>query len=352
MRAATAWIVTAFLAPAAFGAQAGIDAERLRLAADWSAANRGISMLVMVDGRIVFEDYPNGGSATRAHELASGTKSFSGVMAVAAAQDGLLRLDEKVAGTLPEWRKDRRKARITLRQLLSLTSGLETGVANPPTYAEAIAKPVVDSPGTTFTYGATAFQVFGEVMRRKLAPRGEDPLAYLKRRIFDPIGLTVGRWRRGSDGNPQLPSGAALTAREWAKFGELVRRGGTWGGQRLLDRKLLDQCFEGTPQNPAYGLTWWLNREVPPALRRTIPILRRQGLGQADLWVEQGLPADLVIAGGAGDQRLYVSREQKLVVVRQAEGILDSLFGGRTGFTDHEFLARLLLGQDAAGRDL
>ncbi|MFZ5831671.1 MAG: hypothetical protein ACOY3P_16415, partial [Planctomycetota bacterium] len=55
--------------------------KRCRLAAEYSAAHRGISMLVMLDGRIVFEHYPNGGRPDRAHELASGTKSFSGILA-------------------------------------------------------------------------------------------------------------------------------------------------------------------------------------------------------------------------------------------------------------------------------
>lgn len=49
-----------------------------------------------------FEDYPGRGSPIRAHELASGTKSFCGVMAVAAVQDGLLSLEEPLAQTLTE----------------------------------------------------------------------------------------------------------------------------------------------------------------------------------------------------------------------------------------------------------
>lgn len=66
------------------------NARHHQLAASYSAEHRGISLLVMIDGKIVFEDYPNGGRANRPHELASGTKSFSGVMAACAVQDGLL----------------------------------------------------------------------------------------------------------------------------------------------------------------------------------------------------------------------------------------------------------------------
>lgn len=307
-----------------------------RLAAEYSAKNRGISLLVMVDGQVLFEDYPNRGSATRAHELASGTKSFCGVMAVAAQQDGLLNLDEAVAQTLPEWRSDGR-SRITLRQLLSLTSGVPGGqIASPPPYAQAVATAATAEPGQAFSYGPIPFQVFGEVMRRKL---NADPLDYLNRRIFQPIGLAYGAWRRGTDGNPHLPSGASLSASNWAKFGELVRLGGLWRGQRLLDAALLEQCFVGSAVNPIYGLTWWLNRPITAQQRRNMGRVAQA----ADL--NPAIAPDLVMAAGAGDQRLYISQQLKLVVVRQADGILQALAGQRSDYSDQEFLSLLLTGQ-------
>lgn len=311
-----------------------------KLAAAYSAQNRGIALLVMVDGQILFEDYPGRGSPTRAHELASGTKSFCGVMAVAAVQDGLLSLEEPLAQTLTEWQGDPLRAQINLSQLLHLTSGIPGGnLARPPTYRAAIETPAVAPPDTHFSYGPIPFQIFGELMRRKL--KG-DPLEYLTRRIFEPIGLEYAQWRRGADGNPHLPSGAFLTARNWARFGELVRQGGLWQGTRLLDAALLDQCFAPSQVNPIYGLTWWLGRPISPAQRSAIgPV----GQGIDALASTPGLPDDLAIAAGAGDQRLYISRKLRLVVVRQAEGIVESLAGRRTAFSDAVFLRLLLTGQ-------
>ena len=96
-------------------------------AADYSRPRRGQSLLIMHQGDILFEDYPNRGGSDRGWELASGTKSFTGVMAAAAVQDGLLHLDERAADTLREWRGDPLKRRITIHQLLSLESGLQVG---------------------------------------------------------------------------------------------------------------------------------------------------------------------------------------------------------------------------------
>ncbi len=78
-------------------------------------------------GEVIFEDYAPEWNADKPHLLASGTKSFSGVLAVCAVQDHYLELEERVADTLVEWKDDPDKNRITIRQLLSLCSGLEGG---------------------------------------------------------------------------------------------------------------------------------------------------------------------------------------------------------------------------------
>jgi CubicO group peptidase (beta-lactamase class C family) len=299
-------------------------------AAAYSAENRGVSLLVLRAGERVFEDYPNQGGADRGWELASGTKSFTGVIVAAAIQDGLINSwDELCADTLHEWRGDARRE-ITLRHLLSLTSGIEGGpIARPPAYADAIGQTAGEAPGARFAYGPTPFQIFGEIMRRKLEG---DPLAYLQRRIFDPLSITPTHWRRGRDGNPHMPSGAGLTARDWARFGLFVMR----EGEGRVDPGALAQCFQGSAANPGYGLSWWLWRDglVPPGRTQAVSIdpalTRRFG--------------PISMAAGAGDQRLYLLPQRDLVVVRQATGILRALRQrrGDGGFSDAGFMRTLL----------
>lgn len=324
---------------------AGISRQGCLLAADYSAQFKGVSLCVLVDGHCVFEDYPHG-HPDRAHELASGTKSFAGALAIAAAADGFLRLDELAADTLPEWRGDHRKSLITLRQLLNLTSGIEAGAKHGkvPTTAEALLARAVFPPGTHFLYGSAPFQIFGEILRRKLASRFHDPFAYLQARIFEPIGLHAGSWRRGSDAHPHLSSGASMAAKEWAKFGELIRVEGRWHGRQILPAELLREISHGTPDNPAYGLSWWLNAALPATPRNHH---RQITFGLDDLTQDSAIPRDLLFAAGAGKQRLYISREKKFVVVRQATGILEALASGeRGGFSDRQFLLRLLNGEE------
>lgn len=286
----------------------------------YSAGHDGVTFLVLHQGNIVCEGYANGGSAERAYGLASGTKSFSGILAAAAVQDGLLALDEPVSDTIAEWRGDPARAAITIRELIGLVSGIPgggpvTGRAT-PTYAQALEIRPVASPGAQFQYGATPFQIFGEVIRRKLAAHGDDadPVHYLERRVLDPIGLTDVKWRRLPDGNPTMAAGAALTARQWARFGEFVRQGGTWQGKALVDPAAFAELFRGSRANPAYGLGWWLALPVPRAQR---PRLLQNLLDLQDHAGE--LPGGIVMALGAGHQRLYVVPGEKLVIVRQTD---------------------------------
>ena len=268
----------------------------LQPAAEYLRANNGHVLLVYRDGRLVFEDYLNGHQREDSHRLASGTKSFVGVLAVMAVEDGLLKLDDKVADTLTEWQDDARKSQVTIRQLLTLTSGIAGGdVGEVPSYREAVQQAEAKfPPSEKFQYGPVPFQCFGELLRRKLVSRKETVEAYLKRRLLDPIGLKTSFWRKDADGNPSFASGAVLTATEWAKFGQLVLNKGAWNGQQLVADTLLAECFQGTKAHPTYGLTFWLN-------------------------AGDERPRDLAMAAGAGKQKLYIVPSQRLLVVQFAE---------------------------------
>ncbi|MBK6940405.1 MAG: serine hydrolase [Planctomycetes bacterium] len=272
--------------------------QLLEQAAALSAEHGGLAFLVQSHGQVVFERYAPRRDADDAWFLASGTKSFCGVAAVCLVEDGhLTSLDEAVAETITEWKDDPHKSRITVRQLLSLVSGIDTAAGSldgpkfDDKYAVALTQPTFAEPGAKFRYGPAPFYVFGELLRRKLRGadgQGEDPLQYMRRRFLDPIGMRIVDWRHDRAGHPQLPSGAKLTAREWAKFGQFVLDRGRVGERQLVASQLLDECFVPTPANRRYGMTFWLPR------------------------------AGVVQAAGAGGQRMLIVREHGLVIVRQA----------------------------------
>lgn len=308
--------------------------NRYRLAAQYSEAHSGRAMVVMRSGQVVFESY-NGVRPERAQPVASGTKSVNCAIALLGVQDGLLSLDEPVANTIIGWKLHPQKSKITIRQLLNLTSGIQGGDSGDiPTYADAIRKPLTAEPGERFQYGPNPFQIFGEVMRRKLAARGMagSPLEYLDARILRPIGLKYDRWSKGLDGHPRLSSGAVISAREWAKYGVLLLNRGQWQGQSLLRSDLLNQCFQGTAVNSAYGMTFWLNRAG----------LNHDGLPMPAIPTASD---STVMAIGTGNQLMIVLPEHNLVVVRMGRLVEETSPDSQTdGFDRATFLNLLLTG--------
>src|SRR5450432_180182 len=142
---------------------ADLDPATVRKAAEYSAAHRGTSLLVRQHGKTLLEEYPNGGDANDARRIYSGTKAFWNLAALAAAEDGLLELDGHVADTVPAWRKNPRKARVTIRQLLDFSCGLAPGFSlQQIDFGDrdkaAVNLPMVAEPGAAFIYGPGALQ--------------------------------------------------------------------------------------------------------------------------------------------------------------------------------------------------
>ncbi len=218
-----------------------------------------------------------------------------------------------------------------------MTGGQASTVGRPQGYLDSVKAPLAAAPGGKFQYGPAPMQVVGEIMRRKLVAKGEDgnPRHYIERRILMPLGVTVGDWRSGPDGAPLMPQGLVLAASEWAKIGEFVRGGGKLEGRPLVDEATFGEMFQGSQVNPAYGLTWWLPRSTP-----AVDIVTRS----TDITSHAAeLPADMVVAAGAGDQRLYIIPSLRLTIVRQAKLDIAALAAGKKGdWSDWRFLSLLL----------
>ena len=309
-------------------------------AAKYSESKRGVSMLVMQNGRTIFEHYANGGSARGRWPIFSGTKSFWGIGALAGVRDGLFKLDELVSDTITEWKSDPRKLRITIRQLLSQTDGIEGAsrlqrASIRDRNAMAVRLPLVAEPGSAFIYGPSHLQIFSEVLRRKL--KGGATTAYVEGHVLNRLGIGRLNYKKDSLGNPLLATGFELTAREWARLGELVLGRGNYHGRRIVSADLLPEAFAGSPANPSYGLSFWLNQQASSG--REVDMERMldlpwQSAQWTDVCICKDAPADMVVALGSGYQRLFIIPSLSALIVRQ---------GSNARFSDARFL-RLILG--------
>jgi CubicO group peptidase (beta-lactamase class C family) len=323
----------------AFGELRAADSAR---AAKYSESKRGVSTLVMQNGRTIFEHYANGGSPSGRWPIFSGTKSFWGIAALAGVRDGLFKLDDLVSDTISEWKSDPRKSRITIGQLLSQTDGIEGAsrlqrASIRDRNAMAIRLPAVAEPGSAFIYGPSHLQIFSELLRRKL--HGRATTAYAESRVLNRLGLSRLNYKKDARGNPLLATGFELTAREWARLGELVLGRGNYHGRQIVPADLLRQAFTGSSANPSYGLTFWLNQQALNGRETDIERLLDlpwQSAQWADVCICRDASADMVVALGSGYQRLFIIPSMNALIVRQ---------GSNAKFSDAHFL-RLVLGRD------
>lgn len=311
-------------------------------AASYALSNGARAVVVVERGSIVLEQYANGGSATRGETLASGTKSFTCVLAAAGEDDGFFTITERVASVLPPWAaggsapQNAQKQQIRAVDLLAVTSGLGLGGASGgalndvDSYAQVVDAPSLASPDTATIYNpnnAQGFSLFFELRTGGsygaggTVTGGRDGINYLQTRVFDRIGIRPTEWERDTRGKPNFAGGASMTARDWARFGQFMEQSGLWNGTQVVSAARLQNCV--TYRSGAfagYGLGWWLNRPVGSTYvpsRDSLP----WGSEVTSRWAAGGkfapsAPDDMFAAFGFGQRKLYVIPSRDLVIVR------------------------------------
>lgn len=317
------------------GAWTGGDLESIKSAATRNGA-RGWA--VWQGNREIADWYPG----TRGPAL-SITKSIAALAATRAAAEGWLAASERVCDTIPEWRSDSLKSRITVLMLLQQTSGLEAGVI--PLYRNhpadkgraAVSLRCVDTPGGVFRYGPGHWEVLAEVMRRKLSRKSESLASYMNRAVMRPIGLESGNWRSDGSGTPYFSTGTELSVIQLGRLGKTLGRLLTKNGSDGLDATHFTEMTRPSAVNPMFGGGLWRNTNV---IRRGSGSIEVEHSIDAPLsagfWNRSCLssrqPEDFVALIGSGGRRVYIWPSQDKRIAR---------LGTSSSWSDVAFLSNL-----------
>ena len=299
---------------------------KIGAAAKYSAEKGGMALLVIQNGNIVWESYANGGGKNVPQRIYSGTKAYWGLAALVAAEEGLLKLDEHVADTIHEWKTDKTKSEIRVRELLDFTSGLPAlhGLHEndfKDRTASALKAGTIASPGKSFIYGPAALQVFHELLARKL--KKKSPVRFLEREVLGPLDLGPQRYLPDSKGAPLLAAGFMQTARQWSTLGRALLA----KGAPVLDADdgFFANLLKGGKANPAYAFGVWNNRAADSKSGREVDVesmLERPWSSQSwsGMCLCKDAPPDLLACIGSYGQRVYAVPSRKLVIVRFGKG--------------------------------
>jgi CubicO group peptidase (beta-lactamase class C family) len=309
-------------APASGPPPAGVDPARLTRALDeaFSEAEpvhpvKTRAVVVVYDGRIVAERYAPGFTADTPLLGWSMTKSVTNALVGVLVGKGLL--DLQAPAPVPEWRSDGNpRSRITLDQLLKMSSGLEFdedysefGDATEMLYrssdfaAYAARKPLAAEPGELWNYSGGTANILARIVRQSAGRLYENYYGFLHHEFFDRIGMSSAVIEPDPSGTFVGSSYAFATPRDWARFGLLFLQEGIWDGQRVLPADWVAYTVAPAPAAPRgqYGALFWLN-----AGSASDPTDRE--------WPE--VPPDAFYASGHHSQSVVVIPSRKLVLVR------------------------------------
>lgn len=233
------------------------------------------ALLVVREGCIVAEHYgPEGG---RDVTLPSWSMAKSILHALIGIALGEGKLSTRQPAPVPAWQaKGDPRAEITIDQLLRMSSGLRfleeyeeaeqsdtirmlfgEGKDDVAGYAEAL--PLQSPPDTAWLYSSGTSNILSAILQRTLGLRGDDQLEFMRRALFERIGMSSAKPLFDARGTWIASSFNFATARDFARFGLLYLRDGVWEGERILPEGWVDYARTPTPHSQGqYGAHFWL----------------------------------------------------------------------------------------------
>lgn len=235
------------------------------------------SIIIVRDGKLLYERYYNNASRDDTHNPRSVGKTFVAPILGLALRNGYLdSLDQRLGEfydlqAYPNYSV--KKESVTLRQLANMASGFdgfdfvpesvgnEENMYPTPDWVEwTLSLPMAETrePGDDWRYFTAGIVLLGDILNRVL-PGGLENYAHLN--LFQPLGIDNYQWQHTPQRVANTAGGIQLTPLGFAKFGELHRTGGTWNGEQIVPadwiKESLVPVIDTTVEGNRYGMLWW-----------------------------------------------------------------------------------------------
>ena len=239
------------------------------------------ALLVIKDGRMLVERYGSGASPLYMQYSWSMAKSVTHALVGILVKQG--KLDIHAPAAVPEWQEaDDPRQVITIDHLLQMRSGLEfnedyvdgtvsdvipmlMAQGRHDTAAFAATKPPIHAPGSEFSYSSGTTNIICRILRDAVGNGPTGMLNFMRDELFEPLGMHSPTPRFDSAGTFIGSSFLFATPQDFARFGYLYLRGGTWDGRAILPEGWVDHARTRTFKDDerSYGAHWWLSLVNP-----------------------------------------------------------------------------------------
>ena len=290
--------------------------------------NSGTTAFIIIrEDVILYERYFQGYERDSLNTSASVSKSIVSALVGIAIADGLIHsVDDPIVRYLPEL-EGKDAGDITIRQLLTMSSGLKHnwGIAPWHDLARSYYKPdirrvalrtrVVEEPDRHYNYNNYHTQLLGVILERVT---GSTVSEYLERKIWIPLGMEYpASWCLDSrrHGFEQMMSGLNARAIDYARFGRLYLNGGIWEGREIVPTQWIKQTTE--PVGPLERIPDYYATEQQEV---AAAYFAGDGYYSHHWWGYQTGPGSYdYFALGILGQFIYVSPQNRVIIVRMAE---------------------------------
>jgi len=268
---------------------------------DFLIQNNTKSFMILVNGRIVIEEYYNGHTTSATWEWNSAGKTLVASTIGIAQEEKILNINNVVSEYLGSgWTNmpvDKENL-ITCKNLLSMSSGIDD---TKQLIIKSNLNYLADA-STRWSY----HNVFQKLMDIVSNASNTDFESYFNSRLKNKIGMD-GFWNNGI-----VFKIYNSNTRSMARFGLLALNLGKWENEQILNETFFKESVSSSQSiNPAYGYLWWLNG------KNKFMIPTEQNVYQGSLI--PNAPSDMYAAMGANDQRIYIIPSKKMVIVRMGE---------------------------------
>jgi CubicO group peptidase (beta-lactamase class C family) len=249
-----------FAVPAA---QAGTSFDARALDAKLRAEPGVLSVLIERDGRLIFERYYRGANRSGRLDVFSVTKSVTSTLVGIALHDDLLRsLDQRLGEFFPKdvhHARDKRVRKITLRHLLTMTSGYRdvAAIRSDDWIHTQIDRQLAAEPGRSWGYDNGSYHLLSAVVSRVT---GAPANVFAQRVLFGPLGIARTQWASDGQGHSLGNTGLRLSSRDLVRVGQLYLHGGRWNGRQLVPQeyvRIATRRVTAFPRGLGYGYGWW-----------------------------------------------------------------------------------------------
>jgi CubicO group peptidase (beta-lactamase class C family) len=238
------------------------------------------AFLVVKDDKLLYERYFNGYDQRSQNTSFSMAKSFASTLVGIAIDEGYIKsVEEPITNYLPELlKKDKRFKSITIRHLLTMSSGIkyeedatlpwsEAADDTKTYYATELRELALDSqiegkPGRYFEYNNYNPLLVGMILERAT---GMSVSRFMQEKLWKTMGMEAdGSWSLDSkkSGFEKMESGVNARARDFARFGMLFAKEGDWRGKQLISREWVGASTRpdtSTDPSQDYQYFWWVS---------------------------------------------------------------------------------------------